>query len=142
MIVSKLGEDYSHPFKNSTIAYGMKIDDRIKITPNAKLRTSIGRVYCKAAGMMDHGTAAAADLRLRPDGDPSTRLLIGGSAVFQKRDTTIGGNIATEFRLPKLSGRGGKSDTIVSANSSYNNKGKEPSLPASTLMIIHSSHWP
>ncbi|WPT15156.1 Translocase of chloroplast 120 [Picochlorum sp. SENEW3] len=123
MIVSKLGEDYSHPFKNSTIAYGMKIDDRIKITPNAKLRTSIGRVYCKAAGMMDHGTAAAADLRLRPDGDPSTRLLIGGSAVFQKRDTTIGGNIATEFRLPKLSGRGGKSDTIVSANSSYNNKG-------------------
>jgi hypothetical protein len=123
MIVSKLGEDYSHPFKNSTIAYGMKIDDRVKITPNAKLRTSVGRVYTKAGNMKDHGTAVAADLRLRPDGDPSTRLLIGGSGVFQKRDTTIGGNIATEFRIPKASGRGGKSDTTVSANSSYNNKG-------------------
>ena len=123
MIVSKLGEDYSHPFKNSTIAYGMKIDDRIKITPNAKLRTSVGRVYTKAPGMVDHGTAAAVDLRLRPDGDPSTRLLLGGSAVFQKRDTTIGGNISTEFRLPKSSGRGGKSDTTIAANSSYNNKG-------------------
>jgi hypothetical protein len=62
-------------------------------------------------------------LRLRPDGDPSTRVLIGGSAVFQKRDTTIGGNVSTEFRLPKASGRGGKSDTIVAANGSYNNKG-------------------
>jgi hypothetical protein len=123
LIVSKLGEDYSHPFKNSTIAYGMKIDDRVKITPNAKLRTSVGRVYTKAGNMKDHGTAVAADLRLRPDGDPSTRLLIGGSGVFQKRDTTIGGNIATEFRIPKASGRGGKSDTTVSANSSYNNKG-------------------
>lgn len=42
---------------------------------------------------------------------------------MQRRDTTIGGNIAAEFRLPKASARGGKSDTIVSANSSYNNKG-------------------
>ena len=123
IIVSKLGEDYSHPFKNSTIAYGMKIDDRVKITPNAKLRTSVGRVYTKAGNMKDHGTAVAADLRLRPDGDPSTRLLLGGSGVFQKRDTTIGGNVATEFRIPKASGRGGKSDTTVSANGSYNNKG-------------------
>jgi len=123
IIVSKLGEDYSHPFKRGALAYGLKLDDRLKISPNAKLRGSIGRVYTKAGASMDHGTAASADLKLHPGGDPSTRLLLGGSAVFQRRDTTIAGNLATEFRLPKASGRGGKSDTIVSGNINYNNKG-------------------
>lgn len=130
----------------------MKIDDRIKITPNAKLRTSVGRVYTKAGGAVDHGTAAAVDLRLRPDGDPSTRLLLGGSAVMQRRDTTIGGNIATEFRLPKSTGRGGKSDTIISANTSYNNKGNGqivarvnshdyPQLALAMVVPIMKSVW-
>ncbi len=41
----------------------------------------------------------------------------------QKRDTTYGGNISTEFRLPKAGGRGGKSDTSLAANAQYNNKG-------------------
>ena len=83
----------------------------------------MGRVYTKAGASLDHGTAASADLKLRPGGDPTTRLLLGASAVFQRRDKTIAGNVATEFRLPKASGRGGKSDTIVSGNVNYNNKG-------------------
>jgi hypothetical protein len=122
-IASKLGEDYSLPFKPGAVAFGAKLDDRLKITPNAKLRTSIGRVYTKAGASLDHGTAASADLKLRPGGDPTTRVLLGGSAVFQRRDTTYAGNVATEFRLPRASGHGGKSETIVSANASYNNKG-------------------
>lgn len=122
-IASKLGEDYSHPFNNGALAYGLKIDDRLKITPNAKLRASLGRVYTRAGASVDHGTAASADFKLRPGGDPSTRVLLGSSAVWQRRDTTIAGNVATEFRLPKSTGRGGKSDTIVSANANYNNKG-------------------
>ena len=83
----------------------------------------MGRLYTKAGGGYDQGTAASADLKLRPGGDPTTRLLLGASAVIQRRDTTIAGNLATEFRLPKASGRGGKSDTMLSANASYNNKG-------------------
>ena len=123
LIASKLGEDFSHPFKAGAVAYGAKLDDRIKITPNAKLRGSVGRIYTKAGAGIDHGTAAAADLKIRPGGDPSTRLLLGASGVWQRRDTTLAGNVATEFRVPKATGRGGKSDTIVSANASYNNKG-------------------
>lgn len=123
LIASKLGEDFSHPFHAGALAYGAKLDERIKITPNAKLRGSVGRVYTKAGAAIDHGTAASADLKLRPGGDPTTRFLLGTSGVWQKRDSTIAGNIATEFRLPKSTGRGGKSDTIMSANASYNNKG-------------------
>lgn len=123
VIASKLGEEYSHPFKSGALAYGAKLDNRLKITPDAKLRASLGRVYTKAGATTDHGTAASADLKLRPGGDPTTRLLLGGSAVWQRRDTTIAGNIATEFRVPKATGRGGKSETIVSGNASYNNKG-------------------
>ena len=122
IIASRLGEDYSLPLQGA-YAYGMKLDDRLKITPNAKLRSSIGRVYTRIGSSLDHGTAASADLKLRPGGDPTTRVLVGTSAVFQRRDTTYAGNIATEFRLPNANGRGGKSDTVVSANASYNNKG-------------------
>ena len=105
------------------LAYGFKLDDRLKLSPNAKLRASVGRVYTKAGASYDHGTAAAADLKLRPGGDPSTRILLGGSAVVQRRDSTYAGNLATEFRLPRAGGRGGKSETMLSANASYNNKG-------------------
>lgn len=122
-IVSKLGEDYSHPFTSGALAYGAKLDDRLKITPNAKVRASVGRVYTKAGATVDQGTAASAEFKMKPGGDPTTRLLMGGSAVWQRRDTTLAGNIAGEFRVPKAGGRGGKSDTIVSANASYNNKG-------------------
>lgn len=130
VIASKLGEDYSHPFGPGALAYGAKIDDRIKITPNAKVRASVGRVYTKAGTALDHGTAASAELKMKPGGDPTTQVLVGGSAVWQRRDTTIAGSMAGEYRLPKMgkttSGFGGvvgKSDTIVSANASYNNKG-------------------
>ena len=54
---------------------------------------------------------------------PLEQVLVGGSAAWQRRDTTYGGNVSTEFRLPKGGGRGGKSDTTVSANAQYTNKG-------------------
>lgn len=123
LIASRLGEDFSLPIHGGAYAYGLKLDDRLKINPNTKLRASLGRVYTRAGASLDHGTAASADLKIRPGGDPTTRVLVGTSAVFQRRDTTYAGNIATEFRLPRASGRGGKSDTVVSANASYNNKG-------------------
>lgn len=123
--------------QSGALAYGLKIDDRLKISPNAKLRGSLGRVYTRAGQSYDYGTAAAADLKLRPGADPSTRLLLGGSAVVQRRDTTYAGNVATEFRLPKTSGRGGKSDTMLSANASYNNKGN-----GSITMRLNSHDYP
>lgn len=152
LIASKLGEDYTLPLKPGAMAYGFKLDDRIKISPNAKLRASVGRVYTKAGNSVDHGTAASADLKLRPGGDPTTRVLLGGSAVFQRRDQTIAGNIATEYRLPKASGRGGKSDTIVSANANYTNKGNGqivarinshdyPQLALTMMVPILKSVW-
>jgi hypothetical protein len=124
LLASKLGEDYTLPLGPGALAYGFKLDDRLKLSPNAKLRGSVGRIYTKmGAGGYDSGTAAAADLKLRPGGDPSTRLLLGASAVLQRRDTTVAGNVATEFRLPKAGARGGKSETMLSANAAYNNKG-------------------
>lgn len=123
-LMSTLGEDYSHPFKNTgAYAYGIKVDERVRLTPNAKLRCSVGRVYTKAGAMRDNGTALAGDLRLRPGGDDSVRVLLGGTAVFQRRDHTLGGNVSTEFRVPALGRGGGKSDTTCSMNAQYNNKG-------------------
>jgi hypothetical protein len=49
---------------------------------------------------------------------------MGGTAVWQRRETMIGGNLSTEFKLPKADGRGGKSDTTCSMNANYNNKGQ------------------
>lgn len=151
LIASKLGEEYSHPFKSGAVAYGVKLDDRFKVSPNAKIRASLGRVMTKAGASYDQGTAAAADLKLRPGSDPSTRVLLGGSAVWQRRDTTYAGNIASEFRLPKSGGRG-KSETMVSGNASYNNKGNGniavrinshdyPQLAASMAVPILKSIW-
>eukprot|EP00887_Chlorella_sp_A99_P001797 scaffold19.g1797.t1 len=126
LLASKLAEDYSHPFKarnTGVYAYGIKLDDRIRLTPNSKLRAAVGRMYTKAGPSRDQGTALAGDLRIRPGGDETTRLLFGGTAVYQRRDVTIGGNASAEFRLPRLDGRGGKSDTTCAMNAQYNNKG-------------------
>jgi hypothetical protein len=51
------------------------------------------------------------------------QILMGGTAVWQRRDVVIGGNLSTEFKLPKSGGRGGKSDTLCSMNAQLNNKG-------------------
>ena len=48
---------------------------------------------------------------------------MGGTAVWQRRDTVYGGNLSTEFKLPKKGGKGGKSDTLCSMNAQLNNKG-------------------
>jgi hypothetical protein len=48
---------------------------------------------------------------------------MGGTAVWQRRDVVVGGNLSTEFRLPKPGALGGKSDTLCSMNAQYNNKG-------------------
>lgn len=54
---------------------------------------------------------------------PAPQILMGGTAVWQRRDVVLGGNLSTEYRLPKAGGRGGKSDTLCSANAQLNNKG-------------------
>jgi hypothetical protein len=54
---------------------------------------------------------------------PLLQILMGGTAVWQRRDVVIGGNLSTEFKLPKSGGRGGKSDTLCSMNAQLNNKG-------------------
>ena len=51
------------------------------------------------------------------------QILVGGTAVWQRRDTVYGGNLSTEFKLPKKGGKGGKSDTLCSMNAQLNNKG-------------------
>jgi hypothetical protein len=136
LVASRLGEDYSLPLRGA-YAYGAKLDERVKLTPNAKLRAAVGRVYTRAGAAVDHGTAASADLKLRPGGDPSARLLIGGSAVVQRRDATYAGNASAEYRLPRAGARGGKSDTLVSANASYNNKGS-----GSLALRLNSHDYP
>ena len=58
-----------------------------------------------------------------PTPHPLLQILMGGTAVWQRRDVVIGGNLSTEFKLPKSGGRGGKSDTLCSMNAQLNNKG-------------------
>lgn len=48
---------------------------------------------------------------------------MGGTAVWQRRDVVMGGNLSTEFKLPKAGAKGGKSDTLCSMNANLNNKG-------------------
>lgn len=52
------------------------------------------------------------------------QILMGGTAVWQRRDVVMGGNLSTEFKLPKAGAPGGKSDTLCSMNAQYNNKGQ------------------
>ncbi len=49
--------------------------------------------------------------------------MMGTTAVWQRRDVTVGGNLSTEYKLPKGDALGGKSDTLCSASAQYNNKG-------------------
>lgn len=130
----------------------MKVDDRWRVLPNAKLRTSLGRMYTKAGNSYDHGTALAADLKFKPSSDETAQVLMGGTAVWQRRETMIGGNLSTEFKLPKADGRGGKSDTTCSMNANYNNKGQGqlvlrlnshdyPQLAASMLVPLLATCW-
>jgi hypothetical protein len=49
---------------------------------------------------------------------------MGGTAVWQRREVVMGGNLSTEFKLPKAGAPGGKSDTLCSMNAQYNNKGQ------------------
>ncbi len=60
--------------QSGAIAYGLKVDERIKVSSNAKLRTSLGRMYTKAGSAYDHGTALAADLRVKPGFDETMRV--------------------------------------------------------------------
>lgn len=120
---SRLGEEYSHPFKGGALAYGLKLDERVRVLPNAKLRGSIGRMYVKAGQSLDQGTALACDLKIKPSYDETARILMGGTAVWQRREVVMGGNLSTEFKLPKSGGKGGKSDTLCSMNANLNNKG-------------------
>lgn len=43
--------------------------------------------------------------------------------MWQRRDVVMGGNLSTEFKLPKAGAKGGKSDTLCSMNANLNNKG-------------------
>ena len=54
---------------------------------------------------------------------PTLQILMGGTAVWQRRDVVVGGNLSTEFKLPKGGALGGKSDTLCSMSAQYNNKG-------------------
>ena len=120
--------------------------------PNAKLRLSGGRMTTKAGAAYDHGTALAGDFKFRPGGDPSTRVLLGGSAVWQRRDRVLGGNVSTEFKLPKSGGRGGKGETLCSVGAQCNNKGNgqltvrlnshdHPELAAAMLVPLLKAVW-
>ena len=77
---------------------------------------------------------------------------MGGTAVWQRRDVVVGGNLSTEFKLPKQGGRGGKSDTLCSMNAQLNNKGNGqlvlrlnshdyPALAASMALPVLASLW-
>lgn len=151
-LFSKLGEDYSHPFKQGALAYGLKVDDRVRVLPNAKLRMSLGRMYTKAGQAYDQGTALAADLKIKPSADETARILMGGTAVWQRRDVVVGGNLSTEFKLPKGGALGGKSDTLCSMSAQYNNKGNGqlvlrlnshdyPQLAGSMVVPVLASLW-
>lgn len=237
---ARIASSPPQPTQSGALAYGLKLDERLKVAPNAKLRCSLGRMYTKvqrpargagrpvvglgslpaclhthqipdlappappalafrqAGASLDHGTALAADLKIRPSSDETARvrpallllmllpgccsafrhvrclclpcstcgnfrkqawprraarararlasalavcqhsqlpaflprpaprpsqILMGGTAVWQRRDCVLGGNLSTEWRLPKAGGRGGKSDTLCSANAQLNNKG-------------------
>ena len=54
--------------------------------------------------------------------------------MWQRRDFVLGGNLSTEFQLPKGGVPGGKSDTLCSMNAQYNNKGN------GQLMLRLNSH--
>ncbi len=85
--------EHRPPLQSGALAYGFKLDERVKVTPNAKLRASLARLTTKAGQSLDTGTAAAAELKLKPGGDDAARLLLGGMAIWQRRDVTyqVGG---------------------------------------------------
>uniref|UniRef100_A0A1D2A0U4 AIG1-type G domain-containing protein n=1 Tax=Auxenochlorella protothecoides TaxID=3075 RepID=A0A1D2A0U4_AUXPR len=142
LLASKLGEDFTlPPIKGGNGAYGLKLDERLRITDSIKLRAAVGRLLTKMGTHYEPGTAVAADLKLRNPADDSARLLLGGSAQWQGRDKraakqslVMGGNIAGEVRLPKMDGTGMKSDTQVSANAQYTTRGQ------GTLALRINSH--
>jgi hypothetical protein len=77
---------------------------------------------------------------------------MGGTAVWQRREVVMGGNLSTEFKLPKAGAPGGKSDTLCSMNAQYNNKGQGqlvlrlnshdyPQLAAGMAVPVLASLW-
>ena len=109
-------------------------------------------MYTKAGPTLDQGTALAADLKWKPSADETMRVLGGCTAVWQRRETVIGGNLSAEGKLPRLDGSGGKSDTLCSVNTQLNNKGNGqvvvrlnshdyPALALSMAVPVLASLW-
>ncbi|KAK2075860.1 hypothetical protein QBZ16_001601 [Prototheca wickerhamii] len=129
LLGSKLGEEFSLPFKPGNAAVGFKLDERLRLSDAVKVRAAIGRLFVKMGSAYEPGTALAADVKLR--GRDESRLLLGGSAQWQGRDPrqkrqslVIGGNVSAETRLPRFDGSYFKSDTMVSANCQYTTRGQ------------------
>jgi hypothetical protein len=87
--------------QEGALAYGLKLDDRVRVLPNAKLRApqpaaqpapaplccsaasavpaclprpAVGRMWTKAGQAYDHGTALACDLKIKPSADETARV--------------------------------------------------------------------
>lgn len=73
-------------------AYGLKLDERLRITDSIKLRAAVGRLLTKMGTHYEPGTAVAADLKLRNPADDSARVCGGrgrGGRGEGERDSSL-----------------------------------------------------